>query len=45
MTETVYRQCTLCEAQCGIKVEVADGRVVKITGDPDVMLAEVDSCR
>ncbi|MDO9409374.1 molybdopterin oxidoreductase family protein [Patulibacter sp.] len=35
MTTTVNRQCTLCEAHCGIRVEV-DGRdVVRITGDPD----------
>ena len=30
MTNTVHRQCTLCEAHCGITVEV-DGRA----GDPD----------
>jgi anaerobic selenocysteine-containing dehydrogenase len=35
MTTTVHRQCTLCEAHCGITVEV-DGRdVVRITGDRD----------
>jgi anaerobic selenocysteine-containing dehydrogenase len=35
VTTTVHRQCTLCEAHCGITVEV-DGRdVVRITGDPD----------
>ena len=34
-TQTVHRQCNLCEAHCGITVEV-DGRdVLRITGDPD----------
>ena len=31
----VNRQCTLCEAHCGIRVEVAGEKVVRITGDPD----------
>ena len=30
---THYRQCTLCEASCGLAVEVADNRVVSIRGD------------
>lgn len=34
MTETIFRQCTLCEAHCGIQVEVEGGRVARITGDP-----------
>ncbi len=34
-TETVYRQCNLCEAHCGISVEVEGSKVLKITGDPD----------
>jgi len=44
MTETVYRQCTLCEAHCGIKVEVDGSRVVKITGDPDDVLSHGYIC-
>ena len=35
MTETVFRQCTLCEAHCGIRVEVEGSEVLKITGDPE----------
>lgn len=35
MAQTVYRQCTLCEAHCGIKVEVEGARVLRISGDPD----------
>jgi anaerobic selenocysteine-containing dehydrogenase len=36
-TETVYRSCPLCEAKCGIAVEVepASGSVVGVRGDPD----------
>ncbi len=35
MTETIYRQCTLCEAHCGIKVDVEREQVLRISGDPD----------
>src|SRR6201989_1202451 len=33
MSQTVHRQCTLCEAHCGINVEVDGHRVLRITGD------------
>jgi anaerobic selenocysteine-containing dehydrogenase len=33
MSQTVHRQCTLCEAHCGIDVEVDGDRVLRITGD------------
>src|SRR6059058_4430777 len=33
MSQTVHRQCTLCEAHCGINVEVDGARVLRITGD------------
>lgn len=32
---TVHRQCTLCEAHCGIDVEVEGDRVLRITGDAE----------
>ncbi|WP_339863140.1 molybdopterin oxidoreductase family protein [Paremcibacter congregatus] len=32
---THYRACTLCEAICGLAIEVADNRVISIKGDPD----------
>ena len=32
-TETRYRTCPLCEATCGLAIDVADGEVVKIRGD------------
>jgi anaerobic selenocysteine-containing dehydrogenase len=33
VTGTVHRQCTLCEAHCGIDVEVDGDQVLRITGD------------
>jgi anaerobic selenocysteine-containing dehydrogenase len=35
MTTTHYRTCTLCEAMCGLTLEVDGGRVVSIRGDAD----------
>src|SRR4051795_11411933 len=35
MSQTVHRQCTLCEAHCGINVEVDGARVLRITGDAE----------
>jgi anaerobic selenocysteine-containing dehydrogenase len=43
-TGTVFRQCTLCEAHCGIAVEVDDGRVVRISGDPDDVMSHGYIC-
>jgi anaerobic selenocysteine-containing dehydrogenase len=34
-SRTVHRVCTLCEATCGISVEVEDEQIVSITGDKD----------
>lgn len=31
---TIHRQCTLCEAHCGINVQVEGGKILRITGDP-----------
>jgi anaerobic selenocysteine-containing dehydrogenase len=33
VTRTVHRQCTLCEAHCGIDVVLDGDRVLRITGD------------
>ena len=41
---TVARQCTLCEAHCGIVVTVDDGRVTGIEGDPDDVLSQGYVC-
>jgi anaerobic selenocysteine-containing dehydrogenase len=35
MPQTVHRQCTLCEAHCGIDVEVEGDRVLRIIGDAE----------
>lgn len=43
-TRTVARQCTLCEAHCGILVTVDDDRVTRIEGDPDDVLSHGYIC-
>ena len=35
MRTTVFRSCTLCEATCGLKFEVEDGRILEVRGDDD----------
>jgi anaerobic selenocysteine-containing dehydrogenase len=44
MTTTVHRVCTLCEAHCGIRVDVEGGRVKRITGDPDDVMSHRYIC-
>ncbi|HXD54206.1 MAG TPA: molybdopterin-dependent oxidoreductase [Solirubrobacteraceae bacterium] len=44
MADTIHRQCTLCEAHCGIKVEVDGGAVLRITGDPDDVISRGYIC-
>ena len=44
MTTTVNRVCTLCEAHCGIRVEVDGERVLRITGDPDDVMSHGYIC-
>src|SRR5690606_18078090 len=43
-TETVARQCTLCEAHCGILVTVEDSAVTRIEGNPDDVLSKGYIC-
>ena len=43
-TRVVARQCTLCEAHCGIHVHVTDERVTRIDGDPDDVLSHGYIC-
>ena len=43
-TRTVARQCTLCEAHCGIRVTVEEDRVTRIEGDPDDVLSRGYIC-
>ncbi|WP_327150697.1 molybdopterin oxidoreductase family protein [Nocardia sp. NBC_01329] len=42
--ETIARQCTLCEAHCGILVTVEDTKVVEIEGNPDDVLSKGYIC-
>lgn len=34
-TRTAYRTCNLCEATCGVAIEVSGDRVVRVRGDKD----------
>ena len=34
-TRVAFRTCPLCEATCGLRLEVEDGRVTRIRGDAD----------
>ena len=35
MTRMAFRTCPLCEATCGLQLEVEDGHVTRIRGDAD----------
>ncbi len=35
MTETHYRACNLCEAVCGLEIQVENGEIASIRGDKD----------
>lgn len=43
-TRTVRRQCTLCEAHCGIRVTTSGDRVTFIDGDPDDVMSRGYIC-
>ncbi|NKY86751.1 molybdopterin oxidoreductase family protein [Nocardia veterana] len=43
-TRIVSRQCTLCEAHCGIRVTVDGDRVIRIEGNPDDVLSQGYIC-
>ncbi len=44
MSRTVHRTCHLCEAMCGLVLEVEGDQVVKVTGDVDDPLSEGYLC-
>lgn len=44
LRQTIYRQCTLCEAHCGIQVEVEGGQVLRIGGDPEDVISRGYIC-
>ena len=41
---TVFRTCPLCEATCGLELEVAGGAVTRIRGDADVVFSSGFIC-
>ncbi|MGM7644776.1 molybdopterin oxidoreductase family protein [Nocardia sp. JW2] len=43
-SKTIARQCTLCEAHCGILVTVREDRVTRIEGNPDDVLSQGYIC-
>lgn len=44
MTSTHYRACHLCEAICGLKIDVDAGRIVSIRGDENDPLSRGHIC-
>lgn len=44
MTEIHARTCHLCEANCGVLMRVENGKVTKVTGNPDHILSEGYIC-
>jgi anaerobic selenocysteine-containing dehydrogenase len=41
---TAYRTCPLCEATCGLEIEIDDGQVSGIRGDPDDVFSQGFIC-
>ncbi len=41
---TVYRTCPLCEATCGLQIEIRDDRVARIRGDQDDVFSKGFIC-
>jgi len=44
MVETKYTFCRLCEATCGLRVEIADNRIVDIQPDPEHVVSRGYAC-
>jgi len=44
MAEIHARTCHICEANCGVLMTVEDGKVTKVTGNPDHVLSEGYIC-
>ena len=36
MTTTALRTCPLCEATCGLVLELDGDRITRVTGDPSI---------
>lgn len=44
-TGTIRTHCKICTNQCGVVIEVADGRIGKIKGDFEHRLSKGYTCR
>jgi anaerobic selenocysteine-containing dehydrogenase len=44
MAETHYTFCRICEATCGLKVQVEDNRILGIAPDPDHVVSQGFAC-
>jgi anaerobic selenocysteine-containing dehydrogenase len=44
MAETKFTFCRLCEATCGLQVEIEDNRIVGIQPDPDHVVSQGYAC-
>ncbi|MBX9790471.1 MAG: molybdopterin-dependent oxidoreductase [Pirellulales bacterium] len=44
MNRTVFRACTLCEAGCGLAIDIEDNRIAAIRGDADDPLSHGYVC-
>src|SRR5690349_19078029 len=44
MQRTVFRTCTLCEAMCGLKLELERDRIVLVRGDEDDLFSKGYIC-
>ena len=44
MTETRFRTCSLCEAMCGLAIDIEGDRVVSIRGDEEDVLSRGHIC-
>ena len=44
MSQIHARTCHICEANCGVLMTVEDGKVTKVTGNPDHVLSEGYIC-
>ena len=41
---TVFRSCTLCEAMCGLRIEIEDEKIVAIRGDKEDLFSRGHLC-
>jgi anaerobic selenocysteine-containing dehydrogenase len=44
MAEIIYRTCNLCEALCGLKIDVEDNRVIAVGSDKDDVFSQGYAC-